>query len=228
MTEQKGLFKAFHTDCDENSLLHDIADTDKIKDLSDDELIERYNTIAAMDAEVWRRLDTPAYALEGIFAPLSSLDPSGIEEVPGKELRDAGLTHGQCAAFYNSILKPYVLQISSDFMKDIRDYKNALARELSKRELLINNGGTLWCNFGTKNDSNWLNAGEMTGKKNDDWPYRGARGVCWYCGGKLIWENDFSYEDVYGEGEGIVTYLMCSECGARVQYELRDDEEDEE
>ena len=65
-------------------------------------------------------------------------------------------------------------------------------------------------------------------KEYDEWPYKGARDVCWYCGGKLVWQNDFSYDDVYGEGEGIVTYLMCSECGARVQYEHRDDEEEEE
>lgn len=50
---------------------------------------------------------------------------------------------------------------------------------------------------------------------------------CWYCGGKLVWQNDFDYSDVYLEGEGIVTYLTCSNCGAEVQYSLRTDEEDE-
>lgn len=39
-------------------------------------------------------------------------------------------------------------------------------------------------------------------KEYDEWPYKGARDVCWYCGGKLVWQNDFSVEDVYGEGEG--------------------------
>lgn len=172
MTEQEGLFKAFHTDQDENSPLHDIADTDKIKDLSDEELIERYNTITAMDAEVWRRLDTPAYTFEGMFAELSSLDPDGTEAVPGKELRDAGLTHGQCVAFYDTILRPYVLDVRTNFMRDIAGYRNALAHELSERKLLIHDGhGTLWYNFGTENEgdeSNWLNAGEMTRRKRDD------------------------------------------------------------
>ena len=46
---------------------------------------------------------------------------------------------------------------------------------------------------------------------------------CWYCGGKLIWQNDFAYSDIYGAGEGIVTYLTCSECGAEVEYSRRDD-----
>lgn len=50
---------------------------------------------------------------------------------------------------------------------------------------------------------------------------------CWYCGGELIWQSDFEYSDVYPEGEGIVTYLTCSNCGAEVEYSLRTDEEDE-
>ena len=48
---------------------------------------------------------------------------------------------------------------------------------------------------------------------------------CWYCGGKLIWDEDENFEDVYGYGSGIVTYLHCSSCGAEVQYSKRDDEE---
>lgn len=63
---------------------------------------------------------------------------------------------------------------------------------------------------------------------DDEWPWRGARDVCWYCGGRLIWGSDFNYDEVFGEGEGIVTYLHCTECGAEVQYSKRDDEEEEE
>lgn len=37
---------------------------------------------------------------------------------------------------------------------------------------------------------------------------------CWFCGGKLIWNADFSFEDYGFEGEGIVAVLVCSECGA--------------
>ena len=43
---------------------------------------------------------------------------------------------------------------------------------------------------------------------------------CWHCQSKLIWQNDFSYED-YGidDKEGIVTVLMCSneECEAYIE-----------
>ena len=44
------------------------------------------------------------------------------------------------------------------------------------------------------------------------------RGICWWCGGKLIWQSDFDKEGVFGEGEGMVTYLTCSGCNAEVQY----------
>lgn len=51
------------------------------------------------------------------------------------------------------------------------------------------------------------------------------RDICWYCGGKLIWQSDFNYDEVHHEGEGVVSFLTCSHCGAEVQYSLRTDEE---
>ena len=44
------------------------------------------------------------------------------------------------------------------------------------------------------------------------------RNTCWYCGGELVWEADFNYDEIYGEGEGIVSMLHCSACGADVEY----------
>lgn len=49
---------------------------------------------------------------------------------------------------------------------------------------------------------------------------------CWYCGGTLIWQSDFNYDEIYSEGEGIVTFLTCKNCGAEVQYSLRTDKEE--
>lgn len=46
------------------------------------------------------------------------------------------------------------------------------------------------------------------------------RDICWYCGGRLIWNSDFNYDEVYGEGDGIVTFLRCMKCGADVTYAL--------
>lgn len=50
---------------------------------------------------------------------------------------------------------------------------------------------------------------------------------CWYCGEKMIWDSDFNYDEVYGEGEGIVTFLHCSNCDAECRFSLRDDESEE-
>ena len=42
--------------------------------------------------------------------------------------------------------------------------------------------------------------------------------VCWYCGGQLIWQSDFNYDEVHDERDGIVSFLTCSDCGAEVEY----------
>ena len=55
-----------------------------------------------------------------------------------------------------------------------------------------------------------------------------SRSLCWLCGGELLWNSDFNYDEVYGEGEGIVSYLTCMECGAEVQISLRTDNEEDE
>ena len=51
---------------------------------------------------------------------------------------------------------------------------------------------------------------------------------CWYCGGQIVWDSDYNYDEVFGEGEGIVTMLHCPKCGAIVQFSKRDDEEEGE
>lgn len=54
--------------------------------------------------------------------------------------------------------------------------------------------------------------------------------MCSYCKAinSLVWQSDFSYDEVFGEGEGIVSFYTCNSCGAEVQYSLKDKEEDEE
>ena len=49
--------------------------------------------------------------------------------------------------------------------------------------------------------------------------------TCWYCGGDLIWDSDYNYDEVFGDGsgEGSVTYLHCTKCGAEIQYVLKDE-----
>lgn len=53
-----------------------------------------------------------------------------------------------------------------------------------------------------------------------------SRNTCWYCGqDSLCWNSDFNYDEVFGEGEGVVSYLTCTnpDCGAEVEYSLRED-----
>ena len=50
------------------------------------------------------------------------------------------------------------------------------------------------------------------------------RDVRWYCGGKLIWQNDYDAEDL-GYEKGIVTILNCSSCNAHVEYVHIEEEE---
>lgn len=52
-------------------------------------------------------------------------------------------------------------------------------------------------------------------------------GFCFNCGGPLVWDNDFSYEDYGLIGEGIVHALHCTECGAETLcYVPMDDDAD--
>ena len=49
---------------------------------------------------------------------------------------------------------------------------------------------------------------------------------CWFCGEEMIWQSDFNYDEIHGEGEGIVAYLHCPNCNAMAEFSLRDDEDD--
>lgn len=48
----------------------------------------------------------------------------------------------------------------------------------------------------------------------------------WFCRNEMIWDSDFSFEDVGLEGEGIVAYLHCSndKCGATAEYKTKEEE----
>lgn len=51
---------------------------------------------------------------------------------------------------------------------------------------------------------------------------------CWYCGGQLIWNSDYAYDEVCSSCDtctksscdGIATSLTCSNCGADIVYSL--------
>ena len=49
---------------------------------------------------------------------------------------------------------------------------------------------------------------------------------CWYCGEKLLWQSDFMKDEWGMNGEGMVTVLLCSGCGAECRMIEPDPEEE--
>lgn len=44
---------------------------------------------------------------------------------------------------------------------------------------------------------------------------------CFHCGEyAVIWQSDFTFEDCGYEGEGIVHFCVCSNCGAEIEYRI--------
>ena len=44
---------------------------------------------------------------------------------------------------------------------------------------------------------------------------------CFHCGHKtVVWQADFSFEEMMYEGEGIVHICQCSNCGAEIEYRV--------
>lgn len=45
----------------------------------------------------------------------------------------------------------------------------------------------------------------------------------------MIWQSDYDYADIYGEGEGIVSFYRCPnvECEADAEFSRRDDKEED-
>lgn len=50
---------------------------------------------------------------------------------------------------------------------------------------------------------------------------------CYFCGSKLYWSSDWNYDEIHGEGEGLVSLWTCSGCGAEHQFSKRDDKEEQ-
>ena len=51
---------------------------------------------------------------------------------------------------------------------------------------------------------------------------------CFHClHGSVIWDNDFSFEDMCLEGEGIVHICHCVNCGAEIEYRVPEEKEEQ-
>ncbi len=51
---------------------------------------------------------------------------------------------------------------------------------------------------------------------------------CFHCGQRsVIWQNDFMFEDLGYEGQGIVHICHCNNCGAEIEYYVPLDNNDD-
>ena len=51
---------------------------------------------------------------------------------------------------------------------------------------------------------------------------------CFHCGARsVIWDSDFDFWDIGYEGEGIVHFCHCENCGAEIEYYIRFDNDEE-
>lgn len=52
---------------------------------------------------------------------------------------------------------------------------------------------------------------------------------CFHCGTiSVIWDSDFTFEECGLEGEGIVQFCHCTNCGAEIEYRIRIGDEAED
>lgn len=52
---------------------------------------------------------------------------------------------------------------------------------------------------------------------------------CFYCGRlAVIWDSDFTFDELEYDGDGVVNYYHCTNCGAQIQYKIPYDSEEEE
>ena len=69
------------------------------------------------------------------------------------------------------------------------------------------------------------NSGTLIG---DDFPTKSdpdenPTNPCWWCRGQVAWQSDFMKNEWGMEGEGMVSILRCSDCGAEIRYIEREE-----
>lgn len=52
--------------------------------------------------------------------------------------------------------------------------------------------------------------------------------TCWFCGGEMMWQSDYDFEDYEIDGNGYIAVLTCSECNAFAEFYTGGEEEKEE
>lgn len=112
--------------------------------------------------------------------------------------------------------------IKYSVVKELRDYLFTKAMEHPDQG--YHEAHTLLCGIISK----YCNSCEEQMKKGvqvkDE---HSVRYGCINCGHELIWQSDFNYDEVHGEGEGVVSHWYCPHCGAMHEVSVRTDNEEE-
>lgn len=66
----------------------------------------------------------------------------------------------------------------------------------------------------------------LTEDQNDQKESRIA--ACFHCGcTEVCWDSDFTFDDLGYEGEGLVQFCHCPNCGAQIEYDIPTGEEEQ-
>lgn len=168
--------------------------------MTDDELIEKYHEVLAvmLDRYRWGDVLTDMKDFRFLF---HELDIPGFRE---KDLHKyVGIFMGG-TLFYTSDAGGDCLYFAICNGDTEQQGKVITARvsdpdENGRRTLLLDVNTVLECP---------LELTEGTAK-DDEWPWRGARDVCWYCGGKLIWQKTSVMKTSMERAKEKVSSLTC-------------------
>ena len=46
---------------------------------------------------------------------------------------------------------------------------------------------------------------------------------CWFCGHDMIWQSDYSFDELGYEDDGVVAMLSCPSCGAMAEFSIKEE-----
>ena len=49
---------------------------------------------------------------------------------------------------------------------------------------------------------------------------------CWFCGHDMIWQSDYSFDELGYEDDGVVAMLSCPSCGAMAEFSIKEENPD--
>ena len=49
---------------------------------------------------------------------------------------------------------------------------------------------------------------------------------CWFCGHDMVWQSDYSFDELGYEDDGVVAMLSCPSCGAMAEFSIKEENPD--